>query len=292
MNDQMTVAVLGAGSTMGLGMARNIARAGIAVRGWNRTAEKARPLEDDGAEIFDTPGEAADGADVLLTMLSDADAVIDAVEDVAPNAGSGTAWLQMSTIGENGTDRCAELARAHGLTLFDAPVLGTKQPAEEGKLVVLASGPRPGRDRVQPILDAIGQKTMWVGEAGTGTRLKIVANSWVLTVVEGVAETVALAEGLGLDPQLLLDAIEGGALDLPYLRMKSKAIMERSFEPSFRLSLAAKDARLIEESAQRHDIDVPLFSTIRRRLAEGARDHGDEDFSATYWTSATRSEAA
>ena len=163
--------------------------------------------------------------------------MIDAIEDVAPSAGSHTLWLQMSTIGEAGTDRCAEVAQTYGLTL-------------------------------------------------------IVANSWVLTVVEGVAETFALAEGLGLDPQLLLDAIEGGALDLPYLRMKGKSIMERSFEPSFRLSLAAKDARLIEESAQRHELDVPLFSTIRRRLDEGAKEHGDEDFSATYWTSATRGDGA
>jgi 3-hydroxyisobutyrate dehydrogenase len=286
MNDQRTVAVLGAGSTMGLGMARNIARAGIAVRGWNRTAEKARPLEDDGAQIYDTAREAAEGADVILTILADADAVIDAIEHVAPGAASGAVWLQMSTIGEAGTDRCAEVAQSRGLTLFDAPVLGTKQPAEEGKLVVLASGPEDERDQVQPIFDAVGQKTMWVGDAGAGTRLKMVANSWVLTVVEGVAESFALAEGLGLDPQLMLDAIEGGTLDLPYLRMKGKTIMERSFEPSFRLALAAKDARLIEESAERHEIDVPLFSTIRRRLAEGAKEHGDEDFSATYWTSA------
>jgi 3-hydroxyisobutyrate dehydrogenase len=108
----------------------------------------------------------------------------------------------------------------------------------------------------------------------------------VLTVTEGTAEAIALAEGLGLDPQLFLDAVEGGTLDLPYLRIKAKAIMERSFEPSFRLALAAKDAGLIEESAQRHEIDVPLFSTIRRRLAEGAKEHGEEDFSATYLTSA------
>ncbi len=219
-------------------------------------------------------------------MLSDADAVIDAVEDAAPGLREGTVWLQMSTIGEIGTERCAELARAHGLTLFDAPVLGTKQPAEQGKLVVLASGPESDRDLVQPVFDAVGQKTMWVGELGTGTRLKLVVNGWVLTVVEGGAETIALAEGLGLDPSLLFEAIEGGALDLPYLRLKGKAIAERNFEPSFRLTLAAKDARLIEESAQRRELDVPLFSTIRRRLAEGAKDHGDEDMSATYWTSA------
>ena len=282
------ITVLGAGSTMGLPMARNIARAGFDVRAWNRTGEKARPLEEDGVRVFESPAQAADGADVLLTMLSDSGAVLDVVEDALPSVREGTVWLQMSTIGEVGTERCAEIAGAHGIVLFDAPVLGTKQPAEQGKLVILASGPdeRAARETIQPIFDAVGQKTMWLGEAGAGTRLKLVVNGWVLTVVEGGAETIALAEGLGLDPALLFEAIEGGALDLPYLRMKGKAIAERNFEPSFRLTLAAKDARLIEESAQRREIDVPLFSTIRRRLAEGAKDHGDEDMSATYWTSA------
>jgi 3-hydroxyisobutyrate dehydrogenase len=293
MSSDTQVAVLGAGSTMGIGMARNIARAGIGVRAWNRTAEKARPLEGDGARVFDTPREAAEGADVILTILADADAVISAIEDAAAGLGSSEViWLQMSTIGEAGTERCAEVARGHGLTLVDAPVLGTKQPAQDGKLVVLASGPEASRERVQPVFEAIGQKTMWVGDLGAGTRLKMVANSWVLTVVEGVAETVALAEGLGLDPSLLLDAIEGGALDLPYLRLKGKAIIERNFEPSFRLALAAKDARLIDEAAQRHELDLPLFSTIRRRLAEAAEAHGDEDFSATYWTSAPAREGS
>jgi 3-hydroxyisobutyrate dehydrogenase len=288
MNDGQTVAVLGAGSTMGSPMARHIARSGLTVRAWNRTREKCEPLVEHDIEIFDSVREAVDGATVILTMLADADAVIDAVEDAAASVGQDVVWLQMSTIGEVGTDRCLDLAEAHGITLIDAPVLGTKQPADEGKLVVLASGPQSARDRVQPIFDAVGQKTMWVGDAGAGTKLKLVANSWVLTVVEGGAETIAFAEGLGIDPALLFDALEGGALDLPYLRMKGKAIAERNFEPSFRLTLAAKDARLVEESAQRHDIDVPLFSTIRRRLAEGAKDHGDEDMSATYWTSAPR----
>jgi 3-hydroxyisobutyrate dehydrogenase len=290
MTGETSVAVLGAGGTMGLAMAGNITRAGFQVRGWNRTREKAQPLEDDGAELFDTPAEAAAGAGVILTMLADADAVLDAAQDAVTSAREDTVWLQMSTIGERGTERCVELAGAHGLRLIDAPVLGTKQPAEERKLVILASGPERARERVQPIFDAIGHKTMWVGEVGAGTRLKIVTNSWVLTVVEGAAEAIALAEGLGLDPGLLLDAIEGGPLDLPYLRVKGKAILERSFEPSFRLTLAAKDARLIEESAELHGIDVPLFSTIRRRMAEGAKDHGDEDMSATYWASARRTD--
>src|SRR5437588_920288 len=103
MNDQLTVAVLGAGSTMGLGMARNLRRAGVGVRAWNRTLKKARPLEADGAEVLDSARAAADGVDVILTMLSDADAVLGAIEDAAGGARSDVIWLQMSTIGEAGT---------------------------------------------------------------------------------------------------------------------------------------------------------------------------------------------
>ena len=272
-------------------MARNLLGAGFGVRAWNRTREKAEPLSQDGAVVTGSAAEAVDGAELVLTMLADADAVLEAVNGEA-GAESGTpaddaVWVQMSTIGETGTQRCQELAQRWGIGFVDAPVLGTKQPAEEGKLVVLASGPEALRPRLEPIFDVIGQRTMWIGEAaGLGTRLKVATNSWVLAVVEAGAETLALAEGLGIDPQLVLDAIEGGPLDLPYLRLKAKAMMEREFEPSFRLALAAKDAGLVEESAELHNLDLPVLLAIRRRLEQSADGHGDEDMSATFLASA------
>lgn len=285
-----TVAVLGAGGMMGYAMARNLARAGYGVRAWNRSPEKARPLAADGAQILESPAQAAQGADVILTMLADADAVLACMqgEDGALSAelAGEPVWLQMSTIGELGTGRCIELARDAGLEFVDAPVLGTKAPAEQGELVILASGPDRAQARVQPIFDVLGKRTMWVGGAGAGTRLKLATNSWILAVVEGGAETLALAEGLGLDPQLVLDAVEGGPLDLPYLRMKGKAIMQRDFEPSFRLKLAAKDASLVQEAAERHGLDLPLVRAIRARFDQAVPEHGDEDMSATYLTSA------
>jgi 3-hydroxyisobutyrate dehydrogenase len=280
-----TVAVIGAGGTMGFGMSRNIARAGIAVRAWNRSRGKAEPLAEDGVTVCDTAAEAAQGAGVVLTMLADADSVLETAEG-ALQEGQGTIWLQMSTIGEAGTERCIELAAHRGMDFLDAPVLGTRQPAEEGKLVVLASGPEGTRDRVQPIFDAVGQKTIWVGEAGAATRLKVVVNSWVLTVTEAAAEMIALAQALDVDPSMIFDAIEGGTLDLPYLRMKAKAILEHNFEPMFSLKLAAKDAGLIEESAERHGVQVPLYSVIRQQMERAAEQHGDEDVSATYFASA------
>jgi 3-hydroxyisobutyrate dehydrogenase len=287
--DPETVAVLGAGGIMGLPIARNLARAGLQVRAWNRSREKAQTLTDDGVTVCETPAEAAQGSSAILTMLADSDAVIatmsgdsGALEETAGSA----LWLQMSTVGEGGTKRCAQLAHQRGITFVDAPVLGTKQPAEQGKLVILASGPEQARDRLDAIFDPIGSKTLWLGDAGAGTRLKVAINSWVLTVTEGTAEMIALAEGLGLDPTLIFQALEGGTLDLPYLRIKGQAILERKFEPSFSLALAAKDAALIEESAERHDLDLPLFHTIRERLAEGARENGEKDMCATYLTSA------
>ena len=277
---------------MGLPIARNLARAGFVVRAWNRSPEKAKPLAREGVEVLESPTQAAAGADIILTMLADADAVTETIEEALAGEHTAEVWLQMSTVGEEGTERCIALAREHGLEFVDAPVLGTKQPAEEGKLVVLAAGPEHLRERLQPAFDAVAQRTIWVGAAGSATRLKLATNSWVLTVVEGTAETMALAEGLSLDPALVLDALSGGTLDLPYLQMKGKAIIEGNFEPSFRLKLAAKDARLIEESAALHQLDLPLFATIRARFEQGAKRHGDEDMIATYFASAPRDRRA
>jgi 3-hydroxyisobutyrate dehydrogenase len=124
-----------------------------------------------------------------------------------------------------------------------------------------------------------------VGETGAGTKLKLVANSWVLAVVEAGAEAIALAEGFGLDPALFFQAIEGGPLDLPYLRMKGQAMTQRDFTPSFSLRLAAKDAGLAGDAAWQHGLDLPLLDTIARRLDQAVGEHGDQDVSATYLTS-------
>jgi 3-hydroxyisobutyrate dehydrogenase len=296
-----TIAVLGAGGTMGFPIARNLARAGMATRVWNRSREKVEPLAEDGAYLASSPRDAASGAGIVLTMLADADAVIGAMDgddgalavmsgairentsDADDSQGPPHAlWVQMSTIGPAATKRCAELANRRGVGFVDAPVLGTRQPAEEGKLVILESGPEEARPRVQPVFDAIGHRTIRVGEAGAGSGLKLVANSWVLALVEAAAETVALAEGLDLDPDLFFKAVEGGTLDLPYLRIKGKAIRERDFAPLFRLTLAAKDADLVQRVATDQGLDLPLIAAIARRYAEAAKEHGDKDFSATY----------
>jgi 3-hydroxyisobutyrate dehydrogenase len=274
---------------MGLPMAHNLARVGFIVRAWNRSPEKARSLADDGAQLCATPAEAVDGATVILTMLSDADAVVEVMrgdEGALATAADGAIWLQMSTVGDAGTEDCCEIAERAGLRLVDAPVLGTKGPAQQGELVVFASGPEDLHERLAPIFDVVGKRTLWVGAAGAGTRLKLAVNTWIMSVVEGAAETLALAEALGLDPTLVLEADADGPLDLPYLRNKGTMMIERSFEPAFKLALAAKDARCVAEAAQQFDVDLPLVTAVAARLEEAVAEHGDKDIAATFLTSA------
>ena len=285
MHTMPTVAVLGTG-VMGAPMARNLARAGHEVRAWNRTPDKAAPLRDDGVDVRDDPAIAA-GADVVMTMLSDADAVLAVAEQA--DLGEGQVWWQASTVGIDGTERCAELAGKRGAVLVDAPVLGTRQPAEEGKLVILASGPDDALDTCTPLFDAVAARTLRLGPAGAGTRLKLVVNSWVLAVTQGTAETVALAQALGLDPSLIIEAVEGGGLDLPYFRMKSKLMVDGEFPSSFALSLAAKDARLVVAAAERHGADLPAARAVAERMTEASEaGYGDEDMAATYRLSQPR----
>jgi 3-hydroxyisobutyrate dehydrogenase len=282
-----TVALLGAGGTMGKGIGANLAGL-FRVRAWNRTREKIGDLaEQDGVEACESPREAAAGADVILTMLSDGEAVLAATDGALAEAQEGAIWLQASTIGLEATARCAELAERAGVTLVDAPVLGTKKPAEEGQLVILGSGPEGARERLRPLFDAIGKRTLWVGEAGAGSRLKVAVNSWIVSVVEGTAEMLALAEAVGIDPQNALDAVADGPLDLPYMRMKAKAMLERDFTPSFRLSLAAKDAGLALDAAEEAGLELPMLAAIRKRMAAVAEEHGDEDLAAVYLASSS-----
>jgi 3-hydroxyisobutyrate dehydrogenase len=280
-----TVAVIGAGGTMGRGMVTNLAP-GFRVRAWNRTQAKVHDLaERDGIEVRATAREAAEGADVLVTMVSDGDAVLAAVgggDGALAGAPRGAVWLQASTIGPAATESCAELARRAGLVFVDAPVLGTKKPAEEGQLVILASGPAGARERLAPVFEAIGKRTLWVGEAGSGSRLKVAVNSWIVSVVEGTAEMIALAEAVGIDPRLALDAVADGPLDLPYMRVKAQAMLERDFTPSFRLALAAKDAGLALRAAEAEGLELPMLAAIRERMEAVAVAHGDEDLAAVY----------
>lgn len=261
------VAVLGTGR-MGAGMVRSLRRADLPVRTWNRDPGKARALTGTGARAYDSPAEAASGADVVLTMVLDADAAVDVVTRAAPAA--GTVWLQASTVGIEGARRTIDVARDLELVLVDAPVLGTREPAEQGALVVLASGPEEARERLAPVFDAIGSKTLWLGPAGAGSRLKLVCNSWVLMATAGVAQAVAMARALDLDPRDFVAAIEGGPLDAPYVHGKSALMLARDYPVSFGLTNAAKDARLIRTALTSAGVSDRLTAAVLETMDAAA----------------------
>ncbi|WP_328687523.1 NAD(P)-dependent oxidoreductase [Streptomyces caniferus] len=287
-SDALSVAVLGTG-IMGAAMARNLARAGLDVRAWNRTRARAEPLAADGVRVAGTPAEAVDGAEVVLTMLLDGDAVLDAIWQAADALPAGALWLQTSTVGVESLPSLARFADEHRLRFVDAPVLGTKAPAEKGDLTILAAGPQDVRERAERVFGIVGSRTQWIGEdagSGTASRLKLVVNNWVLTVINGTGESLALAEALGVDPRAFLDAVAGGALDLPYLRLKSELILSGDYPPSFTVSAARKDARLITEAARdagvRMDLAEAAGERFRRAEEQG---HGEKDGAAAYFAS-------
>ncbi|MFJ2212684.1 NAD(P)-dependent oxidoreductase [Streptomyces sp. NPDC101062] len=288
MADTLAVAVLGTG-IMGAAMARNLCRAGLDVRVWNRTRAKAEPLAADGARVAGTPAEAVSGADVVVTMLYDGPAALEAMEAAAPGLRRGAVWLQSTTVGVEAITPLAERAAEQGLLFVDAPVLGTRAPAESGDLLILAAGPQEARGPLAPVLDAVGSRTVWLGEDGTtaaATRLKLVCNSWVLALTNGTAEALSLAKGLGVDPNHFLEAMSGGSLDCGYLHVKSRAILNDDYTPSFTVTTAAKDARLIVAAgaAEGVRLDLAAAGAERFRRAE-AQGHGEDDMAATYFAS-------
>jgi 3-hydroxyisobutyrate dehydrogenase len=276
-----TVAVLGTG-TIGEPVARNLARKSFGVRAWNRTRKKAEPLEQDGVIVCESAADAARDAELVLTVLADAESTAEIVEEV--EFADGAVWVQMATVGVDGAEQLAELAQEKSVAFVDAPLLGTRQPAEQGKLVVLASGPDDALDRCEPLFDAIGQSTRRLGPVPNGSKLKMVTNLWLLAVTEGAAESIALAEGLGLDPRDFLATMEGSQIDTPYLHLKGVAMLERKLDPSFKLALAAKDAGLVLEAASRTGVDARVARAVRQAFERGVElGHGDEDMAAVYF---------
>jgi 3-hydroxyisobutyrate dehydrogenase len=269
---------------MGAPIARNLLAAGFEVSVWNRTAERAAPLAADGARLASPPAEAAEGANVVLTMLADGDAVNEAMtgrEGALASLRPGSTWVQMATIGVEWTERLATRATEEDVEFVDAPVSGSDGPAREGQLIVLASGPEGTRAQLQPIFDAIGRKTLWLGPAGNGTRLKLVLNDWLASLTEGVAETIALAEALGLDPQLFLEAIDDGPLGSPYAVAKARAALAGELAPGFALRLAFKDVGLALDAARERGLELPITEAISRRWQQAMADgHADEDVAA------------
>jgi 3-hydroxyisobutyrate dehydrogenase len=276
------IAVLGTG-IMGSAMARNLVSAGLSTTVWDRSASATAPLAEAGALVAASPEEAIRGARLVITMLPTAAVVASvifgdgAVEAFSP----GAVWAQMGTIGVTET---AEIASRigqlrPGVMFVDAPVSGSKGPAEAGQLLILASGPGEAQATVRPAFSAIGRKTVWLGEAGQGSRMKLVVNAYMSTLIEGVAEALELASQLGIDHGKLADAIEGGPLDAPIADAKLHKMARGDFAPEFPLEWALKDVDLALATVPGGTLPVLAALSRQWRTAVDAG-HGREDVSA------------
>jgi len=242
-----TVAVLGVG-TMGHGMAASAVRAGIPVIVWDRHPEATRDLAERGAQVMPSAAEAAQRAGIVVTMVPDADAVVSIARDQGMLAAlaPGAIWVQMSTIGLGGINDVMAMVdhERPDVVLLDAPVSGSRDPAEQGQLIIFASGPEDARSRVTPLFDALGHRTIWVGAAGAGTRLKLVNNTWLAFAAEAVAASVALARQLGLATETVVDGLDGSPIVSAWQAAKLQRIAAGEFSAQFALSLALKDVHL------------------------------------------------
>jgi 3-hydroxyisobutyrate dehydrogenase len=274
------VAVLGTG-IMGSAMARNLLAAGLPTTVWDRSGA-APGLVEAGVAAAPSAASAVRDADVVITMLPTSDATNSVIFDggVAEAFHDGAVWAQMGTLGEAGTaDIVGRLGRLRPDVMFvDAPVSGSKGPAEQGKLLILASGPAQAEKITEPVFSAIGRRTLWLGEAGQGSRMKLVVNAYMSILIEGVAEALELAAELNIDPGKLAEAIEGGPLDAPIADAKLHKMERGDYAPEFPLEWALKDVDLALSAATG---SLPLLTALSsqwRGIIEAG--HGREDVSA------------
>ena len=277
-----TVAVIGAG-IMGSAMARNLAAAGLTTRVWDRSPSATGPLADAGAVVAASARTAVRDAGVVITMLPTAEAVESVIfgGGAADAFADGCVWAQMGTIGVEATRRIAGrlAAQRPGVMFVDAPVSGSKGPAEQGQLLILASGPAAAADEARPVFDVIGRKTVWLGEAGRGSQVKLVVNAYLSILIEGVAETMELADRLGIGHQQLAEVIEGGPLDAPLAGAKFHKMDRGDFAAEFPLEWALKDVDLVIDAAGGQA--PPLLAALSGQWhAAVAAGHGRQDISA------------
>ena len=274
-----TLAVIGLG-TMGQAMAGSAIRNGIPTVVWNRNPELARRMADQGAEVATSLVDAVKAADITITMVTDAEAVISIAVDLGMLEAlpAGAVWAQMSTIGVEGTESIKSIVERQrpDVLLLDAPVSGSKVPAEQGNLIIFASGSEQARPKADPVFAAIGRRTVWLGPVGMGSRMKLVNNTLLAFAAEGVANSLALARQLGLEVGRVLDAFAEGPLLSPWMAAKVSRIQDDNYSPEFSLALALKDVHLALEQAdpKRYTVLASLAREWEQIVEQGL---GNED---------------
>jgi 3-hydroxyisobutyrate dehydrogenase len=273
----MNVTILGVGA-MGSAMAYRLADTGHQVTIWNRNPNRLKSFDATGVSVAEDVARAVSDASVVITMVTNGDAVYAVAEQMLDAMPPTAIWVQASTVGAQWADRLRALADAHQRTMLDAPVSGSTQPARTGKLSWLISGPTSAVNGARPVLDALGERVLVVGSGQEGSRLKLVVNTWMTAATVAMADSLAACERLGLAPSALLQVLSDGPLGMPYALQKAQLMIEKNFAPGFPVELALKDIRLTEES---EGLQPPLVHAVEERLMRAAADgHPHDDLAA------------
>ena len=276
------VAVLGLGA-MGHAFAANLLKKGFTVYGWNRTPGRGDDLLSEGLIVRETAAQAASDAQVIIAMLTDGDATLAAIRAVAPSFQQGATFCQMGTIGIQETADAIALLEAlrPDMLYLDAPVSGTKAPAENAQILVMASGDASRASDAQQVFDAISRGTQWYGDAGNSQKMKLVINAWLISMMQGVAESMQLAKQFGFTPGQLWETLEGGPLAAPYVKGKLEMIRKEDYTPQMQLQHALKDARLALENAPQGT--MPMMADIVDMWTQASQGGlAEQDLAAVY----------
>jgi len=245
---------------MGTAMAANLVKAGHAVTVWNRAREKCAPLLELGAEAAATPADVATRSDITFAMVSDptgSEALCFASQGVLEGLAAGRGYVDMSTIDEDTSRNIATAVTDMGGRYLEAPVSGTKKPAEDGTLIFLTAGDRSLYDEAAPALDIMGKKRLFLGEVGAGARMKIIVNLIMGGMMTAFAEGLGLARNARLDPADLLDVLAAGALANPMFAGKGPLMLAGHYDPAFPLKHLQKDLRLAADLAGDYEQSIP-----------------------------------
>ena len=285
MSHDTTVAVLGLGA-MGHAFAANLLNNDLPVRVWNRTHSRGDDLAKRGALNANSAVEAASGARFVITMLPD----FDTTHDVLLGEGNALEHLpekgvviQMGTIGVAQTESLIEgVKRARPDVVFiDAPVSGTKAPAEQATISILASGDQQAADGIETVFNAISKRVVWLGEAGRGSRMKLVVNAWLIHMMQGIAESARLAGTLGFSTDEFWSVLDGGPLAAPYVKAKLDKIGNDEYSAQMALAWGLKDARLALEAAGETNLPgLVRISDIWRDAVDAGL--GEQDIAAVH----------
>jgi 3-hydroxyisobutyrate dehydrogenase-like beta-hydroxyacid dehydrogenase len=277
-----TIGFIGVG-LMGRGMARSLIRKGYTLRVYNRTRAKADELTSIGAEVATTPAEAVRGAAVIVTMLADPAAVMDVMQGdsgILSAVAEGVVLIDSSTISPPASLEVRRLLQAKGADMIDAPVFGSKNEAEKGELGFIVGGEREVLERVQDVLDAMG-RTLYVGANGMGAYAKLVVNLVIASTLQAFSEGMVLGTKAGIAPELMLEIIQSSRARSGIIEMKAPQILKRDFTPFFPLALMAKDLRLVVESAEALNLQLPFATALKEIFASCASNGlANEDMAA------------